>query len=163
MDQYVDALAFDMFGNLYVGGNFFHAGGVLVNGIAEWNGTAWSGFGSGMNHIVSSLAFDSSGNLDVGGYFTLAGNKDIAYLAKLLLSQSSYNLSLKSLVAGTNIVNVITGLGTPNNTYALDLATNLAPPVNWVPQATNTPTGVNLVFTNVSDLPQGYYRTRSVP
>ncbi len=33
---------------LYVGGAFTHAGGVLANGIARWDGTSWSALGSGV-------------------------------------------------------------------------------------------------------------------
>ena len=34
--------------NLYVGGGFTNAGGVPVSSIAQWNGSAWSGVGSGV-------------------------------------------------------------------------------------------------------------------
>ena len=33
--------------NLYAGGNFTTAGGVTANGIAKWDGHAWSALGSG--------------------------------------------------------------------------------------------------------------------
>jgi hypothetical protein len=109
---------------------------------------------------VWALAFDSRGNLFVGGEFTEAGTNISTYLAEALLSESSYNLALTRLGAGTN---VITGLGTPNYAYALDMATNLAPPINWMPQATNNLTYQSFVFTNTSTSPQGFYRTRYVP
>ena len=160
MDAYVAALAFDTSGKLYAAGDFFTAGGVRVNGIASWNGSAWSALGTGMNNVVHSLAFDPSGNLYVSGSFTTAGTNASAYLAEALLAKSSYNLSLTRLDAGTD---VITGLGTPNYTYALDLATNLTSPVNWMPVATNTVSGRNLIFTNLSTSPQGFYRMRFVP
>jgi hypothetical protein len=73
-----------------------------------------------------------------------------------------YNLlSASNLGNGTN---VLTFAGIPTYNYALDLATNLAPPINWMPQATN-PAANNgsLIFTNVSTAPQSYYRTRYVP
>jgi hypothetical protein len=73
-----------------------------------------------------------------------------------------YNLlSASSLGNGTN---VLTFAGIPTYNYALDLATNLAPPINWMPQVTN-PAANNgsLIFTNVSTEPQSYYRTRYVP
>ena len=37
---------FDNDGNLVVGGEFKYAGGVQVNNIARWNGSAWSAFGT---------------------------------------------------------------------------------------------------------------------
>ncbi len=100
------------------------------------------------------------GNLDIGGQFTTAGTNVASCIAQALLSESSYNLSLVNLGAGTN---VITGMGTPGYSYALDLASSLTPPVNWMPQATNTPVSQYLIYTNVSPYPQGFYRTRYVP
>src|SRR5208283_602532 len=43
----VNALAFDTNGNLYAGGDFTVAGGVGVNDIAQWDGSAWSALGLG--------------------------------------------------------------------------------------------------------------------
>jgi hypothetical protein len=74
----------------------------------------------------------------------------------------SYNLlTPQPAGAGTN---VLTFLGTPNFNYALELATNLVPPVNWQPQATNA-AQVNgwLIFTNVTSQSPAFYRTRYVP
>ena len=42
----VFALAFDGSGNLYAGGSFLIAGGVIANGIAKWDGSTWSALGS---------------------------------------------------------------------------------------------------------------------
>src|ERR1035438_8841136 len=42
--------------NLYVGGWFTTAGGVTVNGIAKWDGNAWSALGSGMDGVAGALA-----------------------------------------------------------------------------------------------------------
>src|SRR5262249_31012347 len=41
--------------DLYVGGRFTNAGGVTVNNVAKWNGSAWSAVG-GLNGHVSALA-----------------------------------------------------------------------------------------------------------
>src|SRR5690606_8527214 len=46
---------------LYVGGSFTHAGGVRVNGIARWDGAAWSRVGSGVLGIVATLAVFDDG------------------------------------------------------------------------------------------------------
>ena len=61
------------------------------------------------------------------------------------------------------LIPLITASGTPNYAYALELATDLAQPVDWTPQSTNAPNSVNLIFTNVSASAQGFYRTRYVP
>ncbi len=154
--------------SLYAAGYFTQAGGIPVNNIARWNGTSWSALGLGISGEdgdyleadVSSLAISAAGNLYVGGGFSVAGTNGSALVAEFLLSQFSHDLTLTRLGDGTNL---ITGLGTPGYSYALDLATNLAPPINWMPQATNTQPGMNLIFTNVNSFPQGIYRTRCVP
>ncbi|MBH8557791.1 T9SS type A sorting domain-containing protein [Hymenobacter negativus] len=64
-------------GAMYAGGNFTQAGGVATQGIAQWNGTAWSFLGTttynGVNSNVNSLALAANGDLYVGGQFTQAG------------------------------------------------------------------------------------------
>jgi hypothetical protein len=61
---------------LAVGGDFLLAGGVTVNRIATWDGTAWSALGSGANDSVRALAqFDKGTDaaLGAGGDFTSIG------------------------------------------------------------------------------------------
>ena len=64
---------------LYVGGNFSRAGAVATNGIARWNGSAWSDVGGGLTAFGSTVyaleAFnDGSGSaLFVAGVFPGAG------------------------------------------------------------------------------------------
>jgi hypothetical protein len=57
---------------LVAGGFFFTAGGVTTNNIASWNGSAWSGFSTGMNDGVQCLSV-FGGQLVAGGSFTSAG------------------------------------------------------------------------------------------
>jgi hypothetical protein len=154
------AMACDDFNNLYIGGTFTSAGGVPASYFAEWNGSNWLAVGSGFNNFVRSLVRDSYGNVYAGGVFTTEGTNISIAVAELLLSKSSSMVSLANLGSGTNVV---IAAATPGISYALDLATNLAAPVNWMPQTTNTASSQTLVFTNVSGYPQGYYRTRYVP
>jgi len=65
----VYALANDGDGNVYAGGDFTLAGGVVVNRVAKWDGTIWSALGSGMNGTVLALAVDGYGNVYAGGEF----------------------------------------------------------------------------------------------
>jgi hypothetical protein len=67
--------------NLYIGGDFTTAGGISANYIARWNGSAWSGLGSGMNNEVRALAVSGS-DLYAGGSFTTAGGVSAANIAK---------------------------------------------------------------------------------
>jgi hypothetical protein len=68
-------------GNVYAGGNFTTAGGLPANYIAEWNGSAWTALGSGMNYPVSALAVSGS-DLYAGGDFSTAGGSPANYIAK---------------------------------------------------------------------------------
>ena len=74
---------------LYVGGDFYTAGGVTVNYIARWDGAAWSAlsglFDTGVDDRVSALAVynHSSGPaLFVGGYFMEAGGLPSDHIAE---------------------------------------------------------------------------------
>ena len=62
--------------DLYVGGGFSEAGGLVANQIARWNGSAWAslgtGSGNGLNGSVNALKTSGS-DLYVGGNFTQAG------------------------------------------------------------------------------------------
>jgi hypothetical protein len=57
--------------NLYVGGYFTSAGGVMASNIARWNGSDWSALGTGLNGYVHALLF-KGGKLYAGGTFTNA-------------------------------------------------------------------------------------------
>jgi hypothetical protein len=53
---------------LIVGGSFSQAGGVTTHKIARWNGTSWSGFGTGLgNPDVGAVLSLASCDLDGGG------------------------------------------------------------------------------------------------
>ena len=70
---------------LYVGGDFRTAGGVTVDNIAKWNGTAWSALGIGMSSRVQALTVFDDGSgpaLYAGGNFTIAGGVSAAHIAK---------------------------------------------------------------------------------
>ncbi|WP_170266876.1 Ig-like domain-containing protein [Brevifollis gellanilyticus] len=54
--------------NLYAGGNFIRAGGVLCWNIARWNGTAWSAMSDGLFETVNTMLVSGS-DLYVGGAF----------------------------------------------------------------------------------------------
>ena len=67
-DYSVEAAVLDNSGNLYIGGIFTVAGGVVANFVAKWNGSSWSSVGSGLNDRVSALAV-SGNDLVRGGIF----------------------------------------------------------------------------------------------
>ena len=115
MNSYVSALA--VIGNdLYAGGFFTTAGGVAANGIAKWNGNAWSAFGSGLDATVNALAV-SGNDLYAGGYFTMAGGTPANRIAKW---NGSVWSPLGSGLDGT--VNALAVIG--NDLYAGGVFTN---------------------------------------
>jgi hypothetical protein len=66
---------------LFVGGYFATAGGVVVNNIARWDGSAWSALfgasGTGVSsHVLSLAVFDDGSGpaLYAGGFFTTAAS-----------------------------------------------------------------------------------------
>ncbi len=98
---------------LYAGGYFETAGGVLVNHIAKWDGSAWSALtgasGTGVNARVQALAVHDDGSgaaLYVGGEFTNAGGVVVNYIAR-------WNGSEWSALEGPS------GVGMKNIVYAL--------------------------------------------
>ena len=81
----VHAVVADGHGNVYVGGAFSFIGAVPANGIAKWDGSAWSALGSGVvpgfNGGVFALAVSDT-SLYVGGSFTTAGGVVANNIAK---------------------------------------------------------------------------------
>ncbi len=78
---------------LYAGGTFTYADGVLVNGIARWDGAGWSGLAGGMEdtngvNVYSMAVFDDDGAgprapaLYAGGTFLTAGGTGAAGVAR---------------------------------------------------------------------------------
>ncbi|MCP4661906.1 MAG: hypothetical protein GY856_41410 [bacterium] len=74
---------------LYAGGRLVTAGGVTVNHIAKWDGTAWSALsgpsGTGTNFLSRSFAVYDDGSgaaLYVGGSFDTAGGVTVNNIAK---------------------------------------------------------------------------------
>lgn len=71
-------------GKLYAGGAFTSIGGITVQGIARWNGTAWEkvGTGAGANNTVYSIAFDANGAVYISGDFTSVDGVAASRIAK---------------------------------------------------------------------------------
>jgi len=79
----VNALAFGN-GKLFVGGQFWAAGGQEVRNIAAWDGASWQGLGGGLrgsfDSHVDTLLFHG-GKLYAGGYFSQAGDTPVEHIA----------------------------------------------------------------------------------
>ncbi|MDB5267652.1 MAG: hypothetical protein JWP58_692, partial [Hymenobacter sp.] len=73
--------------DIYIGGSFTVVGNVPANGVAKWNGTAWSALGTGVafmqtNGLVYALAVAGNGDVYVGGNFNKAGGGGANFVAK---------------------------------------------------------------------------------
>ena len=107
------ALAVAPNGNVYVGGFFDHAGGTAAKAVAQWNGSAWSALGSGLDGFlvedvgVQALAVATNGDLYLGGKFTQIGGNPIDNLAK-------WNGSTWSAL-GTSLNGLVAALAVPTN------------------------------------------------
>ncbi|MDB6005587.1 MAG: hypothetical protein JWR15_2574, partial [Prosthecobacter sp.] len=66
---------------LYAGGAFTTAGGVVVNGVGRWDGSAWEALGTGVNGRVRALLVNGA-DVYVGGDFTMAGGVVVNGIAK---------------------------------------------------------------------------------
>lgn len=91
-DPIVNASVVDSSGNLYIGGSFdavVNPGGgtVAVNGIAMWNGSAWSALGSGVQYADNSrgdirVLTANGSDIYVGGNFDKAGGITVNSIAR---------------------------------------------------------------------------------
>ena len=81
----------------------------------------------------------------------------------IAIQPAGYNrLSSPSFIgAGTSVMSY---LGNAGSNYALDWATNLVAPIDWIALQTNTATGDGtLSFTNTLPGPENFFRARLVP
>jgi hypothetical protein len=162
VDSYVYALAASG-GDLYVGGFFTTASGVSATNIAKWNGTSWTALGSGIDQRVFALATSGS-DLYAGGIFTTAGGKLSAFIARAAIGDApGYNRITGTPTSGGAMQ--FSYVGYPGTNYALDCAFNLASPIKWVGQQTNTMTisGVLVFTTTATTGTNNFWRVRSVP
>lgn len=108
--------------NLYAGGSFVFpvAGGGTTSFIAKWNGSSWSGFGSGVDNSVSSLGIVGN-TLIAGGDFGEAGGKTARCVAewqpRVDVSEASVSGSPGAMTIGDSPYGfyrpaLITGAGT---------------------------------------------------
>jgi len=76
-DDQINAITSDGNGNIYFGGEFNNIQGMPANGIAKWNGTAWSALGNGINGRINAIAV-SGNDVYVGGDFNVAVSDGMA-------------------------------------------------------------------------------------
>jgi len=85
LDGSVQSAVVDASGNLYIGGSFTVSHDVVLNGVAKWDGSAWSALGSGMGGAYGATVYAlvaSGSELYAGGSFTTAGGVNARNVAK---------------------------------------------------------------------------------
>jgi hypothetical protein len=91
----VNSLAVMPNGDLIAGGWFDTAGGLSANGIARWDGAAWSPLGAGLTGgqfytIVKSLLILPNGDIVAAGSFASAGGLPAANIARWTTSCNQF-------------------------------------------------------------------------
>lgn len=75
---------------VFIGGTFINAGGVVVNNIAKWDGASWTALETGVTGAVYTIALDQTKNrLYAAGAFSQDGAK-----TKVLNRVAYYDLSI---------------------------------------------------------------------
>ena len=92
-------------GQLYIAGDFRRVGGLLVNGVARWDGVRWHALGQGIGEstldVVYTIAFDEGGNLIAGGDFAEVrqSNGNVVEVSNLALWDGA---QWESIASGVN-------------------------------------------------------------
>jgi len=90
------------------------------------------------------------------------GGTDVKTVTVAITNPEGFNRLSPPSVIGAGTV-ALSFLGVPGYNYALDWATNLTPPINWMGVTTNTAAANgSLHFTNTSAAAENYFRTRYV-
>lgn len=113
----VDALAIGPGTPLYAGGTFTTSGATAVLNIAQWDGTAWTALGDGLNSGVFALALAPDSTLYAGGAFIVSGSISLRHVGKW------NGTSWEPLGYGTNNTINSLALGDDNVLYASGIFT----------------------------------------
>jgi hypothetical protein len=95
-------------GDIVAAGYLSNAGGVPVNCIARWDGSAWFGLGAGVTVSESGQAkvfalAPHGDELVVGGYFSRAGNVAAGHIARWGLSCADADMNCDGYQNGTDV------------------------------------------------------------
>lgn len=71
--SFIEALALDADGALFVGGAFTNVNKVRASSVAQWDGQTWQALGAGLEGAVQTLLSDRPGQVYAGGYLVLPG------------------------------------------------------------------------------------------
>lgn len=100
-------------GTVVVGGEFATAGGAPALGVARWNGSTWSTFGSGLNGSPEDFALMPNGQLAMVGGFSVAGGLAAGNFALLAPTCPATVVPAGSSCSGTGGPMVLTATALP--------------------------------------------------
>jgi len=90
---------------VFVGGGFVSAGGVIANNVAKWDGANWSALGYGVDYTVTALETTAT-DVYVGGSFTNAYNTQFSGVTVNRIARWNTGTGWQSL--GTGVGGTVT-------------------------------------------------------
>jgi hypothetical protein len=155
VNNFVNALAVDGQGRVYVGGTFTSAGGVSANRVARFNTltNTWSSLGTGssngVNNQVNALAVVGN-EVVVGGYFTSAGGVSANRVARFNTQTNTWsslgngvNNEVNALAVSGNEVYVGGGFTQAGGVFAINVARFNTQTNTWSTLGTGSSNGVS--------------------
>ncbi|MBF9143304.1 T9SS type A sorting domain-containing protein [Hymenobacter properus] len=159
----VNGLALAPTGELYAGGSFDRAGNnVYANGIAKWDGTAWSAMGTGLGSggtystgEVAAVAVAPNGTVYAGGSFSRSKRGPTDFIARwsgtawvAFATGSYYDVSgpVSALAVATNGDVYVGGDFTLANGIPVNYLARWNG-IGWSGVGTTTPSGINVAVT----------------
>ncbi|MFZ4622093.1 MAG: T9SS type A sorting domain-containing protein [Bacteroidota bacterium] len=141
-DSYVNALDGKK-NTIYAGGNFRSAGGKWSMGVAQWNGSAWSPIGWGVNVGTVTSIRASGNNVYVGGLFSTVDSPAVKSVNNLAKWDGAHWSSVAGGIQGELGIHVpiVSGL-------TLDYFTKTVIVTGWFNRTLNTVDQVNPPLNN---------------
>jgi hypothetical protein len=123
-------------GNTIIGVQFYSNSSNLITQVTSPYTYAWSNASAGVSTVFARLIFNNSNTVD-------------SAMASITITNPAPIASGIGLGADGQTLTV-SGLGLASRPYYLDTASNLSPPVVWLPMLTNlSDVSGNIVFTNI--------------
>ncbi|MBH8557790.1 T9SS type A sorting domain-containing protein [Hymenobacter negativus] len=162
----VNGLALAPTGELYAGGSFDRAGNnIYANGIAKWDGTAWSAMGTGLGSggtystgEVAAVAVAPNGTVYAGGSFSRSKRGPTDFIARwsgtawvALATGSYYDVGgpVSALAVAANGDLYVGGDFTLANAVPVNYLARWNG-IGWSGVGTSTPSGINVAVTTLA-------------
>ncbi len=142
--------------------NYFGRATFVDNTTQNFTNTIWlaSAFTIATNGVFTAGSVTSNTPVSLGVIYSFAGITSYSFTNVTVLNLPPPVLTNVTLSDGAGFVFTIVGV--PGRSNVVEAATNLSPPVFWLPLATNAPANGSFTFTNFSrtNTPVRFYRAR---